>query len=147
VLVAGICAFAVAKLTSGGSPAVAPGTLRSVPLDPKARLVAREFVATAVARKNLARAWTISGPALTSGISLAEWKTGSIPVQPYPVAKAAATYTVESSYADEAVLQVAFLPPPASSTPAGSFLLTLDRIHGRWLVSGWAPQAAIHPKR
>lgn len=126
---------------------MAPGTLRSVPLDPKARLVAREFVATAVARQNLARAWTISGPALTSGISLAEWKTGSIPVQPYPVAKAAATYTVESSYADEAVLQVAFLPPPASSTPAGSFLLTLDRIHGRWLVSGWAPQAAIHPKR
>ena len=147
VLVAGICAFAVTKLTSGGSSAVSPGTLRSVPLDPQARVVAREFVATAVARKDLARAWTITGPALKTGMSLAEWKTGTIPVQPYPVAKAAATYTVESSYADEAVLQVAFLPPPASSTPAGSFLLTLDRIHGRWLVSGWAPQTVVHPKQ
>ena len=141
VLVAGVCAYAVTRLAGGGSSA-APA---SVPLDPQARAVAREFVATAVARKDLARAWTLAAPALKRGLTLAQWKTGSIPVQPYPVSKAAARYTVQASQPGLASVRVTFLPPPASSTPAGDFRLELQRIHGRWLVSSWTPESVLRP--
>jgi hypothetical protein len=144
VLVAGVCSYAVARATSGGSPA-AQASEKTVPLDPRARAVAREFVATAVARKDLARAWTLTAPELKTGLTLAQWLTGQIPVQPYAVAKAVARYAVEESHPDDAVLRVSFLPPPASSTPAGEFLLTLRRLGGRWLVSAWTPQSIVEP--
>ncbi len=142
VLVAGVCAYAVTRLASGGGSAVTPKT---VPLDPQARAVARAFVATAVAREDLARAWTLAAPELKRGLTLAQWKTGSIPVQPYPVAKAAARYTVQASQPGVASLRVSFLPPPASSTPAGDFTITLQRLRGRWLVSSWTPQSVVKP--
>ena len=142
VLVAGICAYAVTRLASGGGTAVPQNT---VPLDPQARAVAREFVATAVARKDLPRAWTLVAPRLKQGLTLAQWKTGTIPVQPYPVAAAAARYTVQTSYPASAALRVTFVPPPASSTPASAFVLELQRIHGRWLVSSWTPLSVLRP--
>ena len=145
VLVAGIAAFAVTRLAGGGG-STAPAAAQTVPLAPAATSVAREFVATAVARRNLVRAWALAAPELRQGMTLAEWKTGTIPVQPYPVAQAVARYTAQSSTADAAVLRVSFLPPPASSTPAGDFVLTLHRIAGRWLVAGWAPRSIVGPQ-
>ena len=142
VLVAGVCAYAVTRFASGGG---SPAPLQSVALDPQARAVAHAFVDTAVARKDLARAWTLVAPGLKSGLTLAQWKTGAIPVQPYPVAKAAARYTVQASHSGSAAFRVTFLPPPASSTPDGDFLLTLQRIRGRWLVSSWTPQSILRP--
>jgi hypothetical protein len=144
VLLAGVCSYAVTRLTSGGGSG-GPAPAASVPLDPQARVVAREFVATAVARKDLARAWTLAAPALKNGLTLAQWRTGAIPVQPYPVAKAAARYTVQVSHPESASLRVTFLPPPASSTAAGDFRLELQRIHGRWLVASWTPEALVAP--
>ena len=141
VLVAGVCAYAVTRFASGGSTV----TPKTVPLDPQARAVARAFVATAVARKDLARAWTLAAPEMKQGLTLAQWKTGSIPVQPYPVAKAAVRYTVQTSLSGLASLRVSFLPPPASSTPAGDFTITLQRLHGRWLVASWTPQSVVRP--
>jgi hypothetical protein len=138
VLVAGIAAFAATRLTGNGEAhPVAP--------PPQARAVAHTFVATAVARKDLARAWTITAPTLRGTMTLAEWKTGTIPVTPYPVAKAAAHWSTESSTGDTVVFRVRFLPPPASSTPAGDFDITLQHLDSRWLVAGWAPRSVVHP--
>jgi hypothetical protein len=147
VLVAGVCAYTATRLvSSGGSSGVqtVTQTEQSVPLDPQARAVAKRFVATAVARKNLAEAWSLASPELKQHLTLAQWKTGTIPVTPYPVAKAAALYTVQTSFPDAAVLRVTFRPPPASSTPPGDFLITLDRSSGKWLVSSWVPRQVIH---
>jgi hypothetical protein len=144
VLVAGVCAFGVTRLTSGGAAPAGPVAPKTVPLPPRVLTVAHEFVATAVARKNLALAWTLAAPTLREGLTLARWKTGTIPVPPYPVAEAAAHYTVQTSYPQAAVLRVTFTPPPASSTAAGDFLITLHRIGGRWLVASWAPRTLVH---
>ncbi|MHB8650744.1 MAG: hypothetical protein ACYDBR_11310 [Gaiellaceae bacterium] len=141
VLLAGVAAFAVTRFTGG-----ATASTQAVPLSSAASLVAREFVATAVARKDLARAWTLAAPALKHGTTFAEWKTGTIRVQPYPVSKAAATYKTQSSTRDAAVPRVTFVPPPASPTPGGDFVLTLQRLGGRWLVSGWAPRSLVGPR-
>ena len=89
VLVAGVAAYAATRIASGGgssSDATAETQAGpTVPLDPKARAVAQEFVATAVARKHLAEAWRLAGPELKSHLTLAKWLTGTIPVSPYPV--------------------------------------------------------------
>ncbi len=139
MLVAGVAAFAVTRLTGGGSAASAA----SVPLDPQARAVAREFVATAVARKDLTAAWAIAAPQLRHGMTLAQWRTGTIPVQPYPVARAQATYAVQTSIHDAAVLRVTFTPAPASGTQPGDYLMSLEKDGGRWLVSGWTPRSLL----
>ena len=147
MLVAGIAAYTATRLTSSGGGSVAStGTSQagpSVPLDPQARAVAKKFVATAVARKNLDEAWNLAAPVMRQNMTLAEWETGTIPVQPYPVGKTQIQYTVQSSHPDAATLRVVFTPPPGSSTPAGDFLITLDRSSGKWLVSGWVPREVV----
>ena len=146
VLVAGIAAYTATRLASNGGGAAAPAATEtgpSVPLDPQARAVAKKFVATAVARKNLAEAWNLAAPAMRQDMTLAQWKTGTIPVQPYPVGRAKAEYTVEVSHPDSATLRVVFTPPPASATPAGDFVITLDRSSGKWLVSSWVPREVV----
>ena len=143
VLVAGICAYVATRLVSGGA-AAAPSDAPAA-FSPQERAVVREFVATAVARKDLARAWTLSAPALREGMTLVQWKTGAIPVTPYPVGKAAARYSIQSSRTDRAVLEVSFVTPPASGVQGGDFELTLSRIGGRWLVSSWAPHSPVSP--
>jgi hypothetical protein len=147
VLVAGIAAYTATRLVSddGGSAASTATSASglSVPLDPRARAVAKTFVATAVARKNLDVAWNLAAPVMRQDLTLEQWKTGTIPVQPYPVGKARAEYTVQSSHPDEATLRVVFTPPAGSSTPAGDFLITLDRSSGKWLVSSWVPREVV----
>ncbi len=146
VLVAGIAAYTATRLVSNGGGTAAPPATEtgpSVPLDPQARAVAKKFVNTAVARKNLAEAWNLASPVMRQNLTLAQWKTGTIPVQPYPVGKAQAEYTVESSHPDTATLRVVFTTPPGSPTPAGDFVITLDRSSGKWLVSSWVPREVV----
>ena len=148
VLVAGVAAYAATRIASGGgssSPSAVAETQTgpTVPLDPKARAVAQEFVATAVARRHLAEAWRLAGPELKSHLTLAKWLTGTIPVTPYPVGKALAKYTVESSYPGDAELRVTFVPQVASKTPSGDFLITLHKDGGTWLVTSWVPRQIL----
>ena len=145
VLLVGVAAFAATRLAGGGSgSSTTTSSQASVPLDPKARAVAEAFVASAVARKDLATSWELASPELRGDLTRADWLTGSIPVQPYPVGKATARYTVVTSHPDEAVLGVAFVPHD-SSTPPGDFLITLDRSSGTWLVSSWVPNSQVGP--
>src|SRR5512146_3092484 len=55
-----------------------PKTQKTVPLDSDAKAVARRFVQTAVARKNLREAYAFSGPAIREGMTLKQWLTGNI---------------------------------------------------------------------
>jgi len=94
VLVIGVAAYSATRLVGGGSSGTTTTSQASVPLDPKARAVAEAFVATAVARKDLAKSWELASPELRGDLTRADWLTGTIPVQPYPVDKATARYTV-----------------------------------------------------
>jgi hypothetical protein len=145
VLVAGIVAFAVTKLTDS-SPAAAPPH-RVAAVTSVERKTAIEFIDTAVARKNLSRAWEIVAPDLKQDLTLDEWKTGTIPVIPYPVDQAVARLKLVSSFTDTATFQVSFLPRAGVQTKAASFQLGLVNADGRWLVSSWLPSAAIVPPK
>jgi hypothetical protein len=145
VLVAGIVAFAVTKL-SDSSPAAAPPH-RVAPVTAVERNVAREFIDTAVARKNLSRAWEIAAPELKQDMTLDEWKTGTIPVVPYRVDQAVARLKPVNSFTDSAAFQVSFLPRTGAKVKAASFRLDLLNVDGKWLVSSWLPSAAVVPPK
>jgi hypothetical protein len=157
VLVAGIIAFLVAFVGNTGKsldtplsnkPAddrsVVPATVK---LPPAAKQVAREFILTAVARKNLTRAYALSGPLIRQGMSLKEWNKGAIPVVPYPGdAIDYAPMKVDYSYPKEALVEVALLPKKGFKIKPQIFFLTLikvgkgDKMH--WLVNGWVPRGS-----
>jgi hypothetical protein len=80
-------------------------------------------------------------------MTLDEWKTGTIPVVPYPVAQARVILRVASSFTDVARLQVTFVPRSGTKAQAATFTLGLRNVDGRWLVSAWQPSSAVVPHK
>jgi hypothetical protein len=161
VLIAGVVAFATARLSGGTEtssvavslpdelPAPAPAPPASkVPKE--ARLVAGEFILAAAGREDLAKAWKIAHPDLKAqcGCTYKQWLTGNIPVQPYPVGEIdEATFAVDELSANRVVLQVALLPKAGSTVKAQTFFIGLKATgkgkNRHWLVDYWAPLSAV----
>lgn len=115
---------------------------KSVKLDPTAEKVARRFIQTAVARKNLREAYAITGPQLIQGQSLRSFISGNNAVVPFPVdAVSLAPMKVDYSYKNEALIEVALLTKPKSGVKSQLFQMQLNRIHGKWVVNMWAPRS------
>jgi hypothetical protein len=156
VLVAGIAASLVVFLRDGDSgKAVTPVSggstqqpvARRVPLAAATTRVARRFILTAVARKQVGAAYDLVGPELKQGMSRAEWARGEIPVVPYPVSPNGITeLKVDLSEADHALLEFVLVPRSGDKTKPQRFAIEL-RTHGKgnakhWLVAGWVPLGA-----
>jgi hypothetical protein len=115
----------------------------TVKLAPGAQKVARRFIETAVARKNLPEAYGLVTQALKQGQSLASWNTGNIAVVPYPVeAIKYAPMKIDFSYANEAQIQVALLPKAGAKIKSQLFIMDLVRRNGKWLVNSWVPKSS-----
>jgi hypothetical protein len=155
VFVAGVVAVLVVFLGNTADPvestltntetgaAVVPAQRQAVRLDPAARRVAAEFITTAVAREDLARAYELTHPDLRQGFTKQEWVEGDIPVQYYPAtAIDKATMKIDESYPDEAVLEVALLPKQGAKIKPQIFFVGLKKTGGRWQVYYFAPRGA-----
>jgi hypothetical protein len=125
-------------------------TQKKVPLPAAARRAAGEFILTTVTRENLAKGWTLVHPELKAdcGCTREEWLRGNIPIQPYPGdALEDASFSIEESYENEAVLQVALLPKEGSKMEGEIFWLGLKAVGSgaarKWLVYYWAPRVTI----
>ena len=162
VLAAGTAAFLLAFFRDPDAPSQAPQPAANVrnatppanntkagpktaKVDPAARRVAGKFILTAVARKNLAASWPIIHPDLKRGYTLAEWKKGEIPIVPYPLeGLEQARFTVDESYEDQVLLQVALIPKPGVKVDAAVFFIGLKAsgkgANKRWLVDYWMPR-------
>ena len=115
----------------------------TVKLTPGATIVARKFIQTAVARKNLPQAYNLVTEEIRQGQSLKSWNTGNIAVIPYPVdAVRYAPMKIDFSYPDEAQIQVALLPKVGSKVRAQLFIMDLVKRHGKWLVNSWVPHSS-----
>ena len=153
-IIAAIVAFAPNKnppRETNAAGSAAPTTTapkpKTVPLAKETTSVARTFVRTAVARKDLAAAWKISGPTIRGGLTYKEWLTGDIPVVPYPVdTLQVARFKIDWSYADEAALEIALLPKEGASIKPQVFFMRLERIGDsdkkHWVVDYWVPHSA-----
>jgi hypothetical protein len=117
-----------------------PATIK---LAPGATEVARKFIRTAVARKDLAAAYPIVTEQIRQGQSLKEWSSGNIAVVPYPVdAVKYAPMKIDFSYPNEAQIQVALLPKPGSGVKPQLFLMDIVKRKGKWLVNTWVPRSS-----
>jgi len=115
----------------------------TVKLPPGATQVARTFIKTAVARKNLPQAYNIVTEQIRQGQSLKSWNTGNIAVVPYPVdAVKYAPMKIDFSYPKEAQIEVALLPKAGSNTKGQLFLMDLVKRNGKWLVNSWVPRSS-----
>jgi hypothetical protein len=116
-------------------------------LDPDARTVAKRFILTAVARKNLREAYSLVGPGIKQGDSLKTWMSGNIAVVPYPVQDLDfAPMKIVYSYKNEAMLQIALLPTNKAQKQGVKgqlFDLDLKRIKGKWVVDQWSPHSSV----
>jgi hypothetical protein len=115
---------------------------RSVPVPQAARQAAVTFLQTAVARNNLKKAWTVSGPGIRQGQSYQDWLKGEIAVVPYPgESMNKAPIKVDWSYPNSIGLSVALLPKKGSSEKPQVFNMELKKTGKRWVVDSWAPYA------
>jgi hypothetical protein len=115
----------------------------TVKLAPGAQTVARRFIETAVARKNLPEAYSLVTEQIKQGQSLKSWNTGNIAVIPYPVyAVKYAPMKIDFSYPKEAQIQVALLPKTGSGAKAQLFIMDLVKRSGKWLVNSWVPRSS-----
>ena len=115
----------------------------TVKLKPGAQTVARRFIETAVARKNLPEAYNLVTQQLKQGQSLKSWNTGNIAVIPYPVNDIKyAPMKIDFSYANEAQIQVALLPKTGSGVKGQLFIMDLVKRSGKWLVNSWVPKSS-----
>jgi hypothetical protein len=139
--------------SSDAGPPVRPGkphvdtTPRAVKLSPEVMKVASRFVKTTVMRQDLATGWKLAGPPLRVGMTLAEWKTGNIPVVPFPRGGIAPRVKIAHSYANDALLQLALFPNAGSSQRPQVFFIQLHKYpttggKAAWRVTSWAPYAS-----
>ena len=138
VLVAGLIVFFVNR---GGNAAAE----KTVPLARDAKLVAMRFIRDAVQRRAPGRSFALVTPSLRRGYSFAQWRSGKIPVVPYPAKHLRiARFSPKYSYSQRVLVAV-----DLASRKLGveSFEIGLVRRGGRWLVSLWQPVGRITPSR
>jgi hypothetical protein len=115
----------------------------TVKLTPGATRVARRFIETAVARKNLPEAYSLVTSEIRQGQSLKSWNTGNIAVVPYPVVDVKyAPMKIDFSYPNEAMIEVALLPKAGTKVRGQLFIMDLVKRNGKWLVNSWVPRAS-----
>jgi len=159
VLVAGICAFLIFRVigtntaTPSGVSRVGAGPVRhtaappTVKVDRAARVVAGQFILTAVARKHLDKAWTLidSNMKRDCGCTKKDWMTGNINVVPFPAEDISfAPFKTDWSYPREVALEVALLTK-SKSIKSQIFFIQLKKFGDRWLVDRWAPRGGGVP--
>ena len=116
---------------------------RTVKLTPGATVVARRFIETAVARKNLPAAYSLVTSEIKQGQTLAEWKTGNIAVIPYPVDDVKyAPMKIDFSYPKEALVEIALLPKANAKIKSQLFQMDLVKRGGKWFVNSWSPKSS-----
>lgn len=165
VLIAGVAAVGTVWLSGDGSSSASPAATTGptqtldefgeLPPEPKpdpedvpaaAREATAIFIAGAVSRKNLAKAWTVTHPDLKRDCdcTLAEWKKGNIPVLFFPVeGTGLTTFGVNEISAGRIVLEVLLYPKKASGLEPTAFYVGMKAVgkgkNEKWLVDYFAP--------
>jgi len=104
--------------------------------------VAALFIDSAVARKNVDRAWTLAAPELRQGITRAEWDRNENSIVPFPVG--AARWKLLFSDVRGIGFTMALYPRNGSEEKAQVFMIGLHKVgppggHHHWLVDNWQP--------
>lgn len=157
VLIAGVAAATIAFFGNTGTSLESPRSNKAasvftprqqIPLEKDARRVAGRFILTAVARKSLGESYELTHPELRQGLSKKEWLSGNIPVTYYPADQLeTATFKVDESYPNEAILEVALLPKKNVEVEPQIFYIGLKKVgtgaEAEWKVNYWVPRVPL----
>ncbi len=96
-----------------------------------------QFIPAALDQKSPATAWRLSGPDLTGGTTLSQWRHGTSPIPYYPARGTSfhgwTTIDAEPNSVDFSLL---VHPRHGSQTSSWVFSGQMIKRHGRWLVNG-----------
>jgi hypothetical protein len=102
---------------------------------------AANFVTHAVARREVEEAYDLTAPSLRGGLTRAQWRSGAIPVVPFPVEEA--RWKLAFSDEDAIGLQVLLFPRARSGLRPELFNMELAAsgkgAKQRFLVTSWSP--------
>jgi len=100
------------------------------------------FVQDGMGRADLAAAYRLATPTLRSGMTLAQWRRGDIPVYPY-TARPGSTEGWNLQYVepDHAAIEVFLQPGKGEQLGPVTVAVDLRRQAGRWRVDAVAPTA------
>lgn len=130
-------------------PAQVVREARSVPYRGARRAAAealvRQFVRTAVLRRNVAASWDLAAPELRHGFTRATWAKGSIPVYPFPAKFfRSLALRLDYSHPDDLVLDAMVGAKSGSNLSAEVFTVELKGFDSssdhRWRVVAWVPR-------
>jgi hypothetical protein len=104
------------------------------------------FVPAAVARRNPAGAYAVSTPNLRSQATARQWRTGDIPVHPFPArGRTFHGWTVNYAMRDHVNLDLLVMPDLRKERRPIAFTIDLEKIRGQWLVDAVLPIAVFAP--
>ena len=101
---------------------------------------AQLFVESSVGRRHPERSWQVVDASLRQGLTRADWKTGNIPVVPYPV-EHLAFWRIDEANVDHILMELVLTPKPHTGLLSKTFLMDVRPSAGpeHWLVSSWTP--------
>lgn len=139
------------NLDQGSVSPAPPGQYKSEQAEASRQLSATErrqllssvllFVTAAVERSHPERAWPVVDPVLREGLTKKQWRSGNIPVVPFP-AVSLGPIRVTSVVGKAALVEMVLIPDPSSHLVKKTFLMGLKEHAARpprWAVSSWAP--------
>jgi hypothetical protein len=137
------------KGAPSGGPVQIIRTQRQVPVSTSTRAEVNalfdRFVPAAVGRHDPAAAYDLVTPALKTGSTREQWRTGDIPVSPFDAGGTTFHgWSVVTSYPTQLTLDLTLQPRNPKEGPA-SFTVYLERVKGRWLVDEFYRRTAYGP--
>jgi hypothetical protein len=102
--------------------------------------VAKQFIMTAPARKNLAKAYALADDNVRGGLTLSEWKTGNIPVPYFPTTKIIRYNWKNTNFAHprDAAVNLILVPTGKSGLQTGPFMIEVVKVaqgeKAHWVV-------------
>lgn len=156
VFLAGLADFVSSRTGTAAPPApashgIVPGSAEwktrawgaAIPLPHEAVATAQKFLHTAVLRTQLGVAYRITAPNMHAGMTLAQWKHGTIPVPPmHRTGFLVGDLKVLHSRARNVQLET-FVS--SKGIKPLLYVLELVPVHGRWLVDYYAPKGSVIP--
>jgi hypothetical protein len=104
------------------------------------------FVPAAVARRNPADAYAVSTPNLRSQATARQWRTGDIPVHPFPArGHTFHGWTVNYALRNHVNLDLLLMPDLKKERRPIAFTIDVEKVHGKWLVDAVLPIAVFAP--
>jgi hypothetical protein len=161
VLVAGIVAILVTQIgnNSNGSTQNVNPTGAPIRETPKAQKnisfpapawkVAREFVVATTTRTSLARAYALADANVRGGLTLAQWKTGNIPVPYFPTAKIIRYNFKNTNFAHprDAAVNLILVPTKKSGMRSAPFQIEVIKVgegaNAHWVVDYFGSMQGI----